>query len=114
MIIKESIFKPINKEEYLKRKKSKPHKYFWKQFSDQFDVPPYFNVKEKGKNWTAFRKGLPQENCYDIVYRNALAIEGDSLVFGSTTGNVYTSNDLGESWSLVSSDLPMVYSVELG
>ncbi len=67
-----------------------------------------------GKKWTAFRNGLPQENCYDIVYRHALAIDGDSLVFGSTTGNVYTSNDLGESWSLVSSDLPMVYSVELG
>lgn len=67
-----------------------------------------------GKTWTDYRKGLPQKNCYDIVYRHALDIDGESLVFGSTTGNVYTSNDLGESWELISSDLPMVYSVELG
>lgn len=71
-------------------------------------------TNDGGKTWNDHRKGLPQENCYDIVYRHCLDIDGDSLVFGSTTGNVYISNDLGESWELLSSDLPMVYSVELG
>ncbi len=51
---KKSTFGSISKDEYLRRKKSKPHKWFWKQFSEHFDVPPYFNVTEKGKNWTAF------------------------------------------------------------
>ena len=66
-----------------------------------------------GKTWKEMRNGLPQKNCYDIAYRHALAIDGDTLAFGSTTGNVYFSDDLGESWELLSSDLPMVYSVEL-
>lgn len=71
-------------------------------------------TEDGGKTWTAFRKGLPQENCFDIVYRHGMANDYDTLVFGTTTGNVYHSNDLGESWDLLSSDLPMVYSVELG
>lgn len=71
-------------------------------------------TNDGGKTWTDFRKGLPQEQCYDIVYRHALANDYNQLVFGTTTGNVYFSDDLGESWSLLSSDLPMVYSVELG
>lgn len=68
---------------------------------------------DMGKNWKAFRKGLPQENCYDIVYRHALDVSGDELVFGTTTGNVYTSSDRGESWKTLSNSLPMVYSVEM-
>ena len=66
-----------------------------------------------GKSWRELRKGLPQENCYDITYRHALDVSGEGLVFGTTTGNVYYSADLGESWILLSSDLPMIYSVEL-
>ncbi|MEP3389933.1 MAG: glycosyl hydrolase [Reichenbachiella sp.] len=66
-----------------------------------------------GKTWKEQRAGLPQENCFDIVYRHCLDISGDSLVFGTTTGNVYYSNDLGENWKQLSSDLPMVYSVEI-
>jgi len=66
-----------------------------------------------GKTWVEQRNGLPQENCFDIVYRHCLDIDGDSLVFGSTTGNVYFTNNLGENWELLSSDLPMIYSVEL-
>lgn len=66
-----------------------------------------------GKTWKEQRNGLPQENCFDIVYRHCLDISGDSLVFGTTTGNVYYSNNLGENWQKLSSDLPMVYSVEI-
>ncbi len=66
-----------------------------------------------GQSWQTFRKGLPQEHCFDIVYRHALAAAGDDVVFGTTTGNVFTSNDRGESWDLLSNYLPMVYSVQL-
>ncbi|MBI1227024.1 MAG: glycosyl hydrolase [Bacteroidetes bacterium] len=66
-----------------------------------------------GKSWQAYRKGLPQENCFDIVYRHALAAAGDDVVFGTTTGNVFTSGDRGKSWDLLSNYLPMVYSVQL-
>ncbi len=66
-----------------------------------------------GETWTELRNGLPQENCFDIVYRHAMDISGDSLVFGTTTGNAFYSDDLGESWKRLSSELPMIYSVEI-
>ncbi len=65
-----------------------------------------------GKSWTAYRKGLPQENCFDIVYRHALAHAGDALAFGTTTGNLFFSDDRGESWQVINNYLPMVYSVQ--
>ncbi len=64
-----------------------------------------------GKTWTAFRNGLPQEFSFDIVYRHALVASGDEVVFGTTTGNVFHSNDRGEHWTPISNYLPMVYSV---
>jgi photosystem II stability/assembly factor-like uncharacterized protein len=64
-----------------------------------------------GKSWKALRKGLPQENCFDIVYRHALASSGDTVIFGTTTGNLFISNDRGESWEVINNYLPMVYSV---
>ena len=64
-----------------------------------------------GKSWTDFRKGLPQEACFDIVYRHALANRGDSIIFGTTTGNVWMSENAGESWDLFSHTLPMVNAI---
>lgn len=64
-----------------------------------------------GKTWTAFRNGLPQQNCYDLVFRHALDIQGDTLVFGTTNGNVYISKDRGESWHCLGDSFPPVYSV---
>lgn len=65
-----------------------------------------------GKTWQNFRSGLPQSGCFDIVYRHALDITGDSLAFGTTTGNLYLSNDRGENWNALSNSLPMIYSLE--
>jgi hypothetical protein len=65
-----------------------------------------------GKTWKEYRKGLPQENCFDIVYRHALATSGDALAFGTTTGNFFVSPDRGESWQVLNNYLPMIYSVQ--
>lgn len=67
-----------------------------------------------GETWQQFRKGLPQENAYDIVLRHALDAAGDTVCFGSTTGNVYLSEDRGESWQCLGSNFPPVYSVRFG
>lgn len=64
-----------------------------------------------GKSWTALRRGLPQKDCYDIVYRHALDRRGDMLVFGSTTGNLYVSDDGGEEWRPLAHHLPLINSV---
>ena len=68
-------------------------------------------TEDAGQSWTELRNGLPQKNCYDIVYRHALDITGDMLCFGTTTGNVFISENRGENWQLVSGGLPMVHSV---
>ena len=65
-----------------------------------------------GKSWQNFRDGLPQQNCFDLVYRHALDNRGEELVFGTTTGNLFHSPDRGASWDLLGYTLPMVYSVD--
>jgi photosystem II stability/assembly factor-like uncharacterized protein len=67
-----------------------------------------------GQSWQALRKGLPQDNAYDIVLRHALDAAGDCLCFGSSTGNVYLSEDRGDSWQCLGSNFPPVYSVRFG
>jgi photosystem II stability/assembly factor-like uncharacterized protein len=64
-----------------------------------------------GKTWRALRRGLPQKNCYDITFRHALDNTNGSLAFGTTTGNLYFSEDRGQSWEDVSNNLPPIYSV---
>lgn len=67
-----------------------------------------------GKTWKALRKGLPQENCYDLVLRHALAVDGATLAFGTTNGNCYISEDYGEHWSAIHHHLPKVNALCFG
>jgi photosystem II stability/assembly factor-like uncharacterized protein len=66
-----------------------------------------------GKTFTALRAGLPQNDCYDLVYRHGLAVSDDGrrLLMVSTTGGVWSSDDGGDSWQTVSTTLPPVYAV---
>ena len=65
-----------------------------------------------GRTWTDFRTGLPQGDAFDIVFRHALDVSGDELVFGTTTGNLYHSVDRGETWKAISHNLPLIHSVQ--
>lgn len=67
-----------------------------------------------GETWQELRAGLPQRDCYDIVFRHAFDVAGDDLAFGSTTGNAYVSADRGDSWECLGNNLPPVYSVRFG
>lgn len=71
-------------------------------------------TEDGGQSWTALRRGLPQEQSYDIVLRHGLDVAGDHLCFGSTSGNVYLSADRGESWQCLGNNFPPVYSVRFG
>lgn len=68
-------------------------------------------TRDGGETWEQLRDGLPQQNAYDVIYRHALANQGDLLCFGSTTGNLYVSTNRGDSWTTVANNLPPVYSV---
>ncbi|ELX11898.1 WD40/YVTN repeat-like domain-containing protein [Janthinobacterium sp. HH01] len=66
-----------------------------------------------GKHFTAWRGGLPQQHCYDLVYRHGLAVSdcGQILLMGSTTGGAWLSEDGGGQWQTISTTLPPIYSV---
>jgi photosystem II stability/assembly factor-like uncharacterized protein len=69
-----------------------------------------------GKTFDTLRAGLPQSDCYDLVYRHGLAVapDGRQLMMGSTTGGLWASADGGESWQAVSNLLPPIYAVRFG
>jgi photosystem II stability/assembly factor-like uncharacterized protein len=71
-------------------------------------------TSDGGKTWTQLREGLPQEAAHDVVLRHSLGNSGDLLAFGSTTGNLYVSENRGDSWRCVGNNLPPIYSVRFG
>ncbi len=68
-------------------------------------------TEDGGQSWQDLRNGLPQENCFDIVFRHSFANIEDTLVFGTTTGNLYLSEDGGSHWQCLSSTLARVESI---
>ncbi len=71
-------------------------------------------TRDGGQSWQELREGLPQECAHDVVLRHALGNSGDLLAFGSTTGNLYVSENRGDSWRCVGNNLPPIYSVRFG
>ncbi|MDP3668762.1 MAG: exo-alpha-sialidase [Telluria sp.] len=68
---------------------------------------------DAGKSFAVLRAGLPQQHCYDLVYRHALEVasDGRTLLMASTTGSVWLSGNAGDSWETVSTSMPPVYAV---
>lgn len=70
--------------------------------------------RKGGTEWEALTKGLPQENCFVNILREASAIDSlDGVYFGTTGGQVYCSPDGGDNWTTVVEHLPAVLSVEV-
>ncbi len=70
-------------------------------------------TRDGGKTFETLSDGLPTGFGYDLVLRHALDIDeaGDTLAFGSTTGNLYVTEDQGEHWQAVTHHLPPVHAV---
>jgi hypothetical protein len=70
-------------------------------------------TRDGGKTFKSLKNGLPQKHAYDVVFRHGLAIDntGNKLAMGSSTGNVWVSENQGDSWALVSNTLPQIYAV---
>ena len=72
--------------------------------------------KSGGNEWEPLTKGLPQENCFVNVLRDAMCVdtmEDCGIYFGTTGGQVYCSADGGDTWNAIVRDLPSVLSVEV-
>jgi hypothetical protein len=89
--------------------------------SDSLHYPPdgrlrVYRSRTGGDSWEPLVNGLPQQNCYVNVLRDAMSVDTfDScgVYFGTTGGQVYVSADSGDSWNPIVHDLPAVLSVEV-
>lgn len=70
-------------------------------------------TRDGGTTFEILDRGLPAPPAYDLVYRHALDIDstGNLLAIGSTTGGIWVSEDSGDSWRTLSTQLPPVYAV---
>ena len=71
-------------------------------------------TEDGGLSWQEQRKGLPQGNTFDIVFRHAFDRTSRYLCFGTTTGNLFLSNDDGQNWQIISNYLPSINYVVFG
>ncbi len=89
--------------------------------SDSEHFPPdgklrVYRSRSGGNEWEALTDGLPQEDCYVNVLRDAMCVDQCDpcgVYFGTTGGQVYGSADSGDHWQPIVRDLPSVYSVEV-
>ncbi|MEO6991749.1 MAG: exo-alpha-sialidase [Candidatus Baltobacteraceae bacterium] len=75
-----------------------------------------YRSRTGGNDWEPLTKGLPQNNCYVNVLRDAMAVDSldaCGVYFGTTGGQVYASADAGDTWAPIVRDLPAVLSVEV-
>jgi photosystem II stability/assembly factor-like uncharacterized protein len=73
-----------------------------------------YRTEDAGVSWSALSAGLPDENHYGIVLRDALRTDDADpagVYFGNRNGEVYASADDGDSWKAVVSHLPSVLCV---
>ena len=73
-----------------------------------------YESRDAGASWTARTAGLPQEQAWVTVLREAMATDGmDScgVYFGTSSGEVYGSTD-GATWTELARHLPKILSVE--
>jgi len=88
--------------------------------SDSEHYPPegklrVYRSRTGGDEWEPLTKGLPQQDCYVNVLRDAMSVDAldtCGIYFGTTGGQVYGSADGGDSWKPIAEHLPAVLSVE--
>jgi hypothetical protein len=73
-------------------------------------------TRDGGRSFEILREGLPQRDCFDLVYRHGLDVDatGERLAIGSTTGNLWVSEDGGARWALAFPHLPPIACVRFG
>ncbi len=91
--------------------------------SDEIRIP--FELKltvckttNGGKSWTSINQGLPASNTFDLVLRHAFVKHKKTIAFGTNNGNLYISDNVGESWQLISHNIStvncLVFSYSVG
>jgi hypothetical protein len=76
-----------------------------------------YGTRDAGATWTAHGDGLPAEDAWLTVLRQALGRDGEGeqlgLWFGATSGEVFGSADAGGTWRTIAPRLAPVTSVRV-
>jgi photosystem II stability/assembly factor-like uncharacterized protein len=73
-----------------------------------------YRSRDAGADWQPLTHGLPQENAYVTILREAIDTDGlepCGVYFGTSSGHLFASRDAGDSWSIISGFLPRILSV---
>ncbi|MBS1107559.1 MAG: hypothetical protein H6Q91_3061, partial [Deltaproteobacteria bacterium] len=77
--------------------------------------PAVYVTRDAGESWQRQDRGLPREQAWFTVRRQAMAVDARDPVgvyFGTTSGEVWGSASEGSEWSCLARHLPLIHSVE--
>ncbi len=89
--------------------------------SDEYRLPvdgacSVYRSQDSGASWHALTNGLPASDFYGGVLRGAMALDKlptCGVYFGTTSGTVHSSKDLGESWHTLPVTFPRILTVQV-
>jgi photosystem II stability/assembly factor-like uncharacterized protein len=74
-----------------------------------------WRTADSGASWQRHGEGLPQQDAYLSVLREAMAVDRLDPVgvyIGTSAGQLFASPDEGETWRVVAEHLPPIWSVD--
>ncbi len=77
--------------------------------------PAVYGTRNAGKSWQRLDAGLPREQAWWTVKRQAMTADARDpvgLYFGTTSGELWMSRDEGQRWPCIARHLPEIYAVE--
>jgi len=77
--------------------------------------PAAYVTRNAGRTWQRLDGGLPRQQAWWTVKRQAMASDGRDpvgLYVGTTAGELWASRDEGARWGCVARHLPEIYAVE--
>jgi len=77
--------------------------------------PAVYRSRDGGASWQRLDQGLPREQAWFTVKRQAMASDGGTptgVYFGTTSGEVWGSADEGERWRCLRMHLPEIFALE--
>jgi hypothetical protein len=78
-------------------------------------MPTVYATRDGGASWQRLDAGLPREQAWWTVKRQALTADARDpvgLYFGTTSGELWASSDEGQRWRCIAQHLPEIYAVE--
>jgi len=78
-------------------------------------APAVWRSENGGGSWKRLSQGLPRKESYFTVLRDAMDIDemkSPALYFGTTTGQLWTGRDGGETWECLFDGLPPIHCLK--